>query len=157
LFFIFIIYFIFILLLLFFDNLFKGLFANYTSSLSAVFLDGCNSSSPNGHKICNCSLESLRGTSEWPGSIAICDANSRYNITNCFFRNISSSYNNPRGGAVNCDMRNNNNYGYFNISGNTFTEIKTNKSVIQLSGNFSSLIFSSNSFYNVSSVYQGGV
>jgi hypothetical protein len=54
-------------------------------------------------------------------------------------------------------MRNNTNYGYFNISGNTFIEARTNKSVIVFSGNFLSLIFTNNSFYNVSSVYEGGV
>jgi hypothetical protein len=55
-------------------------------------------------------------------------------------------------------MNNNNNFNIgYNISGNTFIEIKTNKSAIQLAGSFSSLIFTNNSFYNVSSVYEGGV
>jgi hypothetical protein len=97
-------------------------------------------------------------TSEMPAAISNYDYTTKYNITNCFFKNISSNHNNPRGGAINCFMNNNNNYNIgYNISGNTFTEIKTNKSVIQLSGSFSSLIFNYNSFYNVSSVYQGGV
>jgi hypothetical protein len=51
----------------------------------------------------------------------------------------------------------NNINGHYNISENTFIEIKTNRSVINLNGTFSSFIFSYNSFYNVSSVYEGGV
>jgi hypothetical protein len=47
--------------------------------------------------------------------------------------------------------------GYYNIKGNTFSEISTNKSVLVLLGTFSSLLFSYNTFYNVSSKNEGGV
>jgi hypothetical protein len=98
----------------------------------------------------------MKSTGEYPGSIGNYDANQKFNITNCFFKNISSSHNSPRGGAIYCNMNNNINIGYY-VSGNTFIEIKTNKSAIQLNGSFSSLIFTSNSFFNVSSIYEGGV
>jgi hypothetical protein len=99
----------------------------------------------------------MKTTGEFPAGIGIFDANSKYNITNCFFKNFSSNNGNVKAGAINCDMRNNNNHGYHNISGNTFIEIKTSKSAIYLNGSFLSLIFSYNSFYNVSSSGEGGV
>jgi hypothetical protein len=138
-----------------FYNLFKGLFANHTTSLSAVFFDSANLIGQNGHTIVNCSFEDMKSTGEWPAAISIFDSNQKYNIMNCYFRNISNSFSSVRAGAINCEMNNNN--GHYNISGNTFIEIKTNKSVINLNGSFSSLIFSYNSFYNVSSSGQGGV
>jgi hypothetical protein len=133
------------------------LFANYTPSLSAIFIDSSNQESSNGHKIVNCSFENLRDTGMWPASIGVYDLNAKYNLTECFFRNISSNNGSIRAGAINCDMTIRNDDGYFNISGNTFIEIKTNKSVVLLYGSFLSLIFSYNSFYNVSSIYEGGV
>jgi hypothetical protein len=99
----------------------------------------------------------MKSTGEFAASIGILDPNTKYNITNCFLKNISNSAGNVRAGGINCEMNNTNNYGYHNISGNIFIEIKTNKSVMNLNGSFSSLIFSYNSFYNVSSIYQGGV
>jgi hypothetical protein len=147
---------LFLFLFLFFIfNLFKGLFTNLTTNLSAVFFDLANDEGQNGHITVNCTFLDMKSTGEFPGGIGILDHNSKYNITNCYFRNISNSANNVRGGAINCEMNNNN--GFYNISENTFIEIKTNKSVINLIGSFSSLIFSYNSFYNVSSVFQGGV
>jgi hypothetical protein len=140
-----------------FGNLFKGLFANCTTSASAVFFDTSNSTSSNGHKIINCSFENLRGTIVHPGSIGCHDPIAKYNVTLCFFRNISNTNSSAWGGAFHCNMNNNNNFGYYNVTGNTFIEIRTNKSAVQLNGTFSSLVFSYNSFYNVSSVLQGGV
>jgi hypothetical protein len=133
------------------------LFSNLTSSISAIFFDIANTISENGHKVVNCSFEKMKSIGEYPISIGVFDPYSKYNITNCFFRNLSSNSSNIRGGAINCEMINNNNYGYYDISGNTFIDIKTNKSVITLNGSFSSLIFSYNSFYNVSSSGEGGV
>jgi hypothetical protein len=137
--------------------LFKGFFTNLTSNLSAIFFDSANTIGSNGHTTVNCSFEDMKSTGEFAASIGIFDPNAKYNITNCFFRNISNDNSNVRAGAINCEMNNSNQYGYHNISGNTFIEIKTNKSVIYLNGNFSSLIFSYNSFYNVSSSGEGGV
>jgi hypothetical protein len=54
-------------------------------------------------------------------------------------------------------MSNNNNFGYYNVTGNTFIEIKTNRSAVQLVGSFLSFKFNNNSFCNVSSNAQGGV
>jgi hypothetical protein len=135
----------------------KGIFINLTSNYSAIVFDTANISSKNGHICINCSFENLKSTGECPGSIGIFDANTKYNITNCFFFNISNDYNNPRAGGVNCEMNNNNNNGYYNVSRNTFVEIKTNKSVMIIIGSFSSVIFTYNSFYNVSSTGSGGV
>jgi hypothetical protein len=135
-----------------FDNLFKGLLNNLITYHSSIFFDSANLEGQNGHTIVNCSFENIKSTDEWPGAISIYDANAKYNITDCFFRNISNNFSSSvKAGAINCEMNNTNNYGYHNISRNTFIEIKTNKSVITLIGNFSSLIFSYNSFYNVSS------
>jgi hypothetical protein len=133
------------------------LFANYTPSLSAIFTDSSDPESSNGHKIVNCSFENMRGTGEFQAPIGVWDVNAKYNVTKCFFRNISSSYgSNLRAGAFQCNM-NNNKFGYYNVTGNIFIEIKTNRSAVQLVGSFLSLIFSYNSFYNVSSTGQGGV
>jgi hypothetical protein len=148
---------IILLIVLFVCYLCKGLLVNYTASLSAVFSDTANSSSSNGHKFINSSFENLKSTGEHPASIGVWDANAKYNVTNCFFRNISGTLGNPRAGSFHCNMNNNNNFGYYNLSENTFINIGTNKSAIQLSGSFSSFIFSYNSFFNVSSVYEGGV
>ncbi|MDR2831044.1 MAG: hypothetical protein LBB45_08460 [Methanobrevibacter sp.] len=133
------------------------MFANYTPSLSAVFSDTANGGSSNGHKISNCSFENLRGTGEFPATIGVYDNNAKYNVTECFFRNISSTHASRRAGGFQCNMNNNNNFGYYNVTANTFIEIRTNRSTIQLTGSFSSLIFDSNSFYNVSANAQGGV
>jgi hypothetical protein len=153
-------FFIFLFLLLFlflYINycLFKGLCNNLTSNISSILFDIANNEGQNGHTIVNCSFEYTKSTGEFPGGIGIFDSNLKYNITNCYFRNISNSNDNHRAGAINCEMNNNN--GHYNISENTFIEIKTNKSVVMLNGTFSSLIFTYNSFYNVSSVYEGGV
>jgi hypothetical protein len=104
----------------------------------------------------NSSFEDMKSLGSYSPVVGVWDTNQKYNITNCFFTNFSCS-SSSKAGAAYYVMTNNNNFGYFNISGNTFIEIKTNKSVMNLNGSFSSLIFSSNSFYNVSSVYQGGV
>jgi hypothetical protein len=136
-----------------------GLFANYTSSLSSIFFDSGNTSSTNGHKIINSSFENMRSTGEYPAAIGIYfyGSNQKCNVTDCFFRNISSSANNALAGAIYHILYNTNNVAYYNISGNTFIEIKTNKSALVFSGSFSSLIFNYNTFYNVSSVNEGGV
>jgi hypothetical protein len=74
-----------------------------------------------------------------------------------FFKNISNNYipySPLRAGAIRYCMKKNNHY---NISYNTFLHISTNKSVLVIFGYFSSLSFTYNSFYNVSSVDEGGV
>jgi hypothetical protein len=130
------------------------LFVNLTQkSAAAVFIDNCNAEGST--KVVNCSFEDMQSTGNWPAAIGVYDFTTRYNVTHCFFRNLSCTVQSPYAGAINCYMTNN--IGYYNISENTFIEIKTNKSAIQLNGSFSSLIFSYNSFYNVSSVYEGGV
>jgi hypothetical protein len=141
----------------YFEKFFKGLFVNYTPSLSAVFSDTPNAGSSNGHKFINSSFENLRGTSEFPASIGVYDANAKYNVTECFFRNISSTHGSPRAGGFQCNMSNNNNFGYYNVTANTFIEIRTNRSAVQLAGSFLSFKFNNNSFYNVSANAQGGV
>jgi hypothetical protein len=80
------------------------------------------------------------------------------NISDSVFSSISSSYTGSdlSAGAVYYNMSATSN-GYYNISGNTFSDISTNKSVLVLSGSFSSLLFSYNTFYNVSSTDKGGV
>jgi hypothetical protein len=88
--------------------------------------------------------------------IDIYNSNEKCNITDCFFKNLSTDHNNPRAGVINFNM-NSNNFANHNLSGNTFIDIKTNKSAVVHIGSFSSLIFSYNSFYNVSSEGQGGV
>jgi hypothetical protein len=138
-------------------NLFKGLLINYTSTLGAVFSDTANAGSSNGHKFINTSFENLRGTGEFPPSIGVYDANAKYNVTECIFKNLSSTHGGPRAGGFQCSMNNNNNFGYYNVSGNTFIEVKTNRSAVQLQGTFISFIFSYNSFFNVTSAIQGGV
>jgi hypothetical protein len=97
----------------------------------------------------------MTSTTEYPAAIGCYASSAKYNISNCFFKNISSSHNSPRAGAINIYMINSLGIGY-NISGNTFIEVKTNKSVIHLNGGFPSLTFSHNSFYNVSSSNGGG-
>jgi hypothetical protein len=124
---------------------------------AAIFIDNTVSTALNGHKIVNCSFEDIIGTFGVPGSIGVWDSNQKFNVTNCFFRNISSNHSNPRAGAFNCDMNNFNNFGYYNVSGNTFIDIHTNKSAARFNGTFLSLEFSYNSFYNVSSTNQSGV
>jgi hypothetical protein len=121
--------------------------------------DDSSGGSMNGHKVINCSFENVQSNMDMPPGIGIYTAGThpKYNITDCFFRNLSSTDGNVRGGAINCDMRIRNNDGYFNISGNTFINVKTNISVVTLSGNFLSLTFIYNSFYNVSSPKEGGV
>jgi hypothetical protein len=136
--------------------LFKGLLTNYTPVHGAVFIDGTDGSVNNWQKIFNCSFENITGTFNSPGPIGVWEIKQKYNVTNCFFRNISSTNGDPRAGAINCDMNVNNNTGYFNISENTFFNIRTNRSTVRTTGNFLSLTFSYNSFYNVSSTNQAG-
>jgi hypothetical protein len=133
------------------------LFLNFSTACSPIFLDTADTSSLNAHKIVNCSFENIRTSSDRAAAIIVYDVNQKFNITNCFFRNILSGVNEIRGGTFNCEMNTRSNIGYYNISGNTFIDINTNRSVILLNGTFSSLIFSYNSFYNVSSVNRGGV
>jgi hypothetical protein len=102
-------------------------------------------------------MENMTSTSEYPAAIRNYDSTTKYNITGCIIRNITSSHGSPRAGAINCYMNNNNNFNiWYNISENTFIEIKTNKSVTQLAGSFISLSFSYNSFYNISLTKQEG-
>jgi hypothetical protein len=131
------------------------LFVKYCSNWAAFYLDWADLSNGNRHKIINCSFEDLSGRLNWAATICYYRGENIYNVTNCFFRNISNTVRNDYpAGAFSYNMNNNNDY---NLSGNTFIEIKTNKSVIVFSGNSLSLIFSDNSFYNVSSVNEGGV
>jgi hypothetical protein len=103
----------------------------------------------------------MKSTWEYGAAVGISNDNVRYNVTDCFCKNLSNSGSyyppNFRAGAINCNMKNNNDNGNFNISGNTFIAINLSKSVLLLSGSFSSLTFSYNSFYNVSSTAEGGV
>jgi hypothetical protein len=148
--------FYFCVYILFFMNpvLYKGQFTAMNTGHAAVFVD--ISDSAKGHVVVNCSFENIRGTDSFAPCIHIYRANANINISDSIFKNISSSNSSPNAGAIyyfmNTDLNNN-----YSILGNTFIEIKTNKSVIQLTGSFSSLTFSYNSFYNVSSSGGGGV
>jgi hypothetical protein len=121
---------------------------------SAVFVD--NSNSQKGQTVVNCSFENIMGTNTYCAGINIFNGNANINISCSIFKNISSSHGSTPGGAINYAMSTTNN-GRYNISANTFIEIKTNRSVIQLSGGFTSFTFGYNLFFNVSSVNEGGV
>jgi hypothetical protein len=116
---------------------------------SAVF-DGSN--------VISSTFLHLKGTDIRCGVIHI-DSSSgsgNINISDSVFTNISSGYTgSPNAGAVYYYMSTDGN-GYYNISGNTFYNISTNKSVLVHYGSFSSLLFSYNTFYNVSLVNEGG-
>jgi hypothetical protein len=98
----------------------------------------------------------LKNTNNKTGAISIESDETHINVSDNIFKNISCSGNSPLAGAIYYYMSTISN-GYYDMSGNTFIEIKTNKSVINLVGSFSLLMFSYNSFYNVSSTSQGGV
>jgi hypothetical protein len=95
----------------------------------------------------------LKATSEHPAAINIDNSDPNVNVTDCVFRNISNSYDSPNAGAINYPIDNVD----YNISNNIFYDISTNRSVLSLFGSFSSLLFSDNTFYNVSSFNEGGV
>jgi hypothetical protein len=86
----------------------------------------------------------------------VVDVVGNINISNCLFRNFSSTYNFPDAGAVYLFTDINYN-GHYNISNNTFYDIKSNKSVFVFYGYFLSFLFKFNTFCNVSSSYEGGV
>jgi hypothetical protein len=92
----------------------------------------------------------------YPAAIYILVA-SDVNITDCVFRNISNNNNYYYAGVMNYDMYTSYGRGYYNFSNNVFLEISSNDSALIISGNFNSLTFSLNNFYNVSSFREGGV
>jgi hypothetical protein len=121
-----------------------------TANTSAVF-DGVN--------VINSTFIHLKSFYNSPTAIHIQFPSGNINISYSFFTNISSSYassSNNYCGIICYNMSSTGN-GYYNIRGNTFSEISTNKSVLVLGGTFSSLLFSYNTFYNVSSTNEGGV
>jgi hypothetical protein len=130
-----------------------------TTSYSAIFIFEANSSAVfDGTNVINSTFLHLMGTGCNCGVIQSNSISSNINISDSVFSNISSSYtySDLYAGAVYYWMGIDGN-GYYNINGNTFYDISTNKSVLALRGNFTSLLFSYNTFYNVSSTDEGGV
>jgi hypothetical protein len=109
-----------------------------------------------GLSVGNSTFIHIKAQSSEPPVFFITNPNANVNISDCVFTNISDSHGNPDAGAVSYWMGSSGN-GYYNISGNTFYDISTNKSVLVLSGTFSSLLFTYNTFYNVSLTNEGGV
>jgi hypothetical protein len=130
-----------------------------TTSAQAICVnDGYTFTVFDGTIVINSTFLHLMCTSSYCGVIHIYDNNNgKINISDSVFTNISSSSSSPDAGAVYYYMGTSGN-GYYNINGNTFYDISTYKSVLVLSGTFSSLLFSYNTFYNVTSKdTEGGV
>jgi hypothetical protein len=140
----------------------KGVFNNLSTSYSAIFMDSANTSALfDGVSVTNSTFHSLKSTNYTSPAIYFWISSGNINISDCFFTNISSSYISDENvflyaGAVYYWMGTEGN-GYYNIKGNTFYEISTNKGVLVLNGIFSNLTFTYNIFYNVSSITEGGV
>jgi hypothetical protein len=131
------------------------LYCNLTSGNGAIYNNLTNSLNKDGHKIINCTFEHIRGTSTPSPAIYAITVSSNVNVSDCVFNNISHS-GSPSAGAIYYNMSTDGN-GHYNISGNSFFNISTNKSVLVINGIFTSLLFSYNCFCNVSSVSDGGV
>jgi hypothetical protein len=101
-------FFVFILFyFIFFIYLFKGLFCNFTSNgASALFFDNSNTASTNGQNVINCSFENMTSGGIYPIVFSEYRADVKYNVTDCFFRNLSNINSAPDGGAMRCDMSN---------------------------------------------------
>jgi hypothetical protein len=81
---------------------------------------------------------------------------SSVNITESSFRNCSSQTDFGCPGAVLYKLDDETN-GDYKFAGNVFFNITSDKGVMQILGNFLSLVFENNSFIDVNSVYGGGV
>jgi hypothetical protein len=115
-----------------------------------------NLSDDNGIIVSNCSFLDLFSRERPPIMMGNCYPN--ITVWDCIFRNISNSNDSPAAGGFMCNIGSSNNEaGNCNISKNIFVNMKTNGSAMYINGSFSLLIFSYNSFFNVSSTKEGGV
>jgi hypothetical protein len=129
-----------------------------TTIYPAIYVGNGNTSAVfDGTNFINSTFLHLNGTDNNCGVIHIFGSgDGNINISDSVFSNISNSYSSPSAGAVYYNINSSGN-GYYNIKGNTFYDISSNKSVLALSGSFTSLLFSYNTFYNVTSKDTEGV
>jgi hypothetical protein len=129
-------------------------FTNFTTSYPAIRLE--NAGLLQGVNLTNSSFTNIKATSQNSAIHFESSTNNNY-ISDSVFMNISHNVGSlVEAGAVYYNMGTDGN-GYYNIKGYTFYDISTNKSVLVLSGIFSSLLFRYNTFYNVSSTGDRGV
>jgi hypothetical protein len=103
----------------------------------------------------NSSFTNLCSIDAYSPAVCVYNAGGNVNILDCLFRNLSSTRAYVFSGAI---FSNTSFFGSgtYNYSGNEFWDIRTNRSVLLLNGSFISFSLSYNSFFNVSSVKEGG-
>jgi hypothetical protein len=128
-------------------------FTNFTTSYPAIRLE--NAGLLQGVNLTNSSFTNIKTTSQYSAIHFESSTNNIY-ISDSVFTNALSNSSSSHAAAVYYYISTDGN-GCYNIKGNTFYDISTNKSVLVLSGTFSSLLFRYNTFYNVSSTGDRGV
>jgi hypothetical protein len=99
----------------------------------------------------------LKSINKYSATIYLGENEGNINISDCTFTNISNNYNFVEAGAIYIGMSFFVRHNYCIVSNNSFYDIFTNASVVELYSLFYSLLFKYNSFYNVSSTNYGGV
>jgi hypothetical protein len=109
-------------------------------------------------KVFNCTFENLRSANNYSSAICVLDIDADFNVSNSLFRNTSGKEEGDKSmaGCIYLVM-NTGIGGTYELFGNTFFNIFSNKSAVNLDGAFSSFVFANNSFSNIYSSSEGGV